>query len=185
MKETHDTQWVGHLGKERMYALLSCSYYWPKMELDIELYVKTCLVCQQDKGLTQREAGLLQPLPIPKSPWIYISMDFITSMPKVKGTGSVFVVVNQFSKYAVFMAALSTCTAEVVANMFYKNVVKYFSLPEDIVSDRDSRFTSQFWTVLFWLLGSLLKFSTTNHPQTDGQIKRINAMLEDYLRHYV
>ena len=45
LKETHDPQWVGHLGKERMYVLLSCSYYWPKMELDIELYVKTCLVC--------------------------------------------------------------------------------------------------------------------------------------------
>ena len=43
---------AGHLGKKRMYALLSPFYYWPKMELDIELYVKTCLVCQQDKGLT-------------------------------------------------------------------------------------------------------------------------------------
>ena len=106
-------------------------------------------------------------------------------MPKVKGTGSVFVVVNQFSKYAVFMATPSTCTAEVVANLFYGNVVKYFGLPEDVVSDRDSHFTSQFWTVLFGLLGSLLKLSTTNHPQTDGQIERINAMLEDYLRHYV
>ena len=58
-----------------MYALLSRSYYWPKMGLDIELYVKTCLVCQQDKGLTQKEVGLIQPLPIPKSPWISISMD--------------------------------------------------------------------------------------------------------------
>ena len=45
LKETHYSQWVGHLGKERMYALLSRSYYWPKMKLDIELYVKTCLVC--------------------------------------------------------------------------------------------------------------------------------------------
>ena len=52
LKETHDPQWAGHSGKDRMYALLSRSYYWPKMELDIELYVKTCLVCQQDKGLT-------------------------------------------------------------------------------------------------------------------------------------
>ena len=59
LKETHDPQWVGHPSKDRMYALLSRSYYWPKMELDIELYVKTCLVCQQDKGLTQKEAGLL------------------------------------------------------------------------------------------------------------------------------
>ena len=36
LKETHDPQWVGHPGKERMYALLSRSYYWPKMELDIK-----------------------------------------------------------------------------------------------------------------------------------------------------
>ena len=93
-KETHDPQWAGHLGKERMYALLPCSYYWPKMELDIEFYAKTCLVCQKDKGLTQKEAGLLQPLPISKSPWTSVSMDFITSMPKVKGMSSVFVMVD-------------------------------------------------------------------------------------------
>ena len=59
------------------------------MELDIELYVKTCLVCQQDKRLTQKEVSLLQPLPIPESPWTSVSMDFITSMPKVKEMGSV------------------------------------------------------------------------------------------------
>ena len=46
LKETHDPQWAGHPGKEKMYVLLSRSYYWPKMELDIKLYVKTCLVCQ-------------------------------------------------------------------------------------------------------------------------------------------
>ena len=99
--------------------------------------------------------------------------------------GSVFVVVDRFSKYAMFMAAPSTCTAEVVVGLFYRNVVKYFGLPENIVSDRDSRFTSQFWAVLFRLLGSQLKFSTANHPQTNGQTERINAVLEDYLRHYV
>ena len=141
LKETYDPQWARHSGKERMYALLFHSYYWPKMELDIELYVKTCLICQQDKGLIQREAGLLQPLPILKSPWIFVSMDFITGMPKVKGMGSVFVVVDRFSKSAVFTAAPSTCTAELVANLFYRNVVKYFGLPEDIVSDGDFRLT--------------------------------------------
>ena len=62
------------------------------------------------------------------------------------------------------MATPSTCTAEIVADLFYKNVVKYFGLPEDILSDRYSRFTGWFWTVLFGLLGSQLKFSTTNHP---------------------
>ena len=64
------------------------------MELDIELYVKTCLVCQQDKGLTQKEVVLLQPLSIAESPWISVSMNFITGMLKVKGMGSIFVVVD-------------------------------------------------------------------------------------------
>ena len=133
------------------------------MELDIELYVKTCLVCQQDKGLTQKEAGLLQPLPIPESLWVSVLMDFITGLPKVKEMGLVFVVVDQFSKYAIFMVASSICTVEVAANLFYKNVVKYFGLFEDIVSDRDVQFTGRFWTVLFGLMGSKLKFSTANH----------------------
>ena len=80
----------------------------------------------------------------------------------------------------------STCIAEIAVDMFYRNVVKYFGLPEDIVSDRDSHFIGRFWTVFFFgLLGSQLKFSTANHPQTNGQTERINAMLEDYLRHYV
>ena len=108
------------------------------------MYVKTCLVCQQDKGLTQREAGLLQPFPILDSPWIYVSMDFIIGMPKVKGMGLVFVVVDRFLKYAVFMAIPSTWTVEVAADLFYKIVVKYFGLPKDIVSDKDFRFIGRF-----------------------------------------
>ena len=40
------------------------------------------------------------------------------------------------------MAAPSTCIAEVATDLFYKNVMKYFGLPKDIVSDRDSQFTS-------------------------------------------
>jgi len=66
------------------------------MELDIELHVKTCLVYQQDKGLTQKEVGLLQPLPISKSPWISVSLDFITGLPKVKEMDSIFVVLDRF-----------------------------------------------------------------------------------------
>ena len=49
MMETHDPQWAGHPSRERMVALLSQTYYWPKMEDDVELYVRTYLVCQQDK----------------------------------------------------------------------------------------------------------------------------------------
>ncbi|KAG6522526.1 hypothetical protein ZIOFF_019666 [Zingiber officinale] len=68
LKETHDPLWAGHPGVERMLALLARSYIWPKMENDVKAYVKTCLVCQQDKTERKKEAGLLQPLPIPEKP---------------------------------------------------------------------------------------------------------------------
>lgn len=54
----------------------------PRIRDDVELYVRTCLVCQQDKVDQNQPAGLLELLPIPERPWESISMDFITCLPK-------------------------------------------------------------------------------------------------------
>ena len=67
----------------------------------MQAYVKTCHVCQVDKTERKKQAGLLQPLPIPERPWQCISIDFISEFPKVEGFKSVLVVVDRFSKYAV------------------------------------------------------------------------------------
>ncbi|KAK3029157.1 hypothetical protein RJ639_039712 [Escallonia herrerae] len=64
-------------------------------------------------------------------------------------------------------------------------VVKYWGMPQDIVSDRDSCFTGNFWTELFKLFGSQLSMSSSYHPESDGQTERFNSMLEEYLRHFV
>ncbi|RVW49001.1 Transposon Tf2-8 polyprotein [Vitis vinifera] len=104
---------------------------------------------------------------------------------QVGGHGSIIVVVDRFSKYATFIAAPTDCTAEETARLFLKHVVKYWGLPKFIISDRDPRFTGKFWTELFKLMGSELHFSTSFHPQTNGQTERVNALLELYLRHFV
>lgn len=64
------------------------------------------------------------------------------------------------------------------AGLFFKEVVKHFGIPSEIISDRDPRFTGKFWTSLFKLLGSELRFSVAYYPQTDGQTERINGLLE-------
>ena len=112
-------------------------------------------------------------------------MDFMTRFPKVRDFKSVFVVVDRFSKYAVFIPTPDACPAEETTKLFFSNVVKHFGSPKDIVSDRNARFTSRFWVELFKLLGSKLKFSIDNHPQTDGQTEKINTLLKECLRHYV
>lgn len=65
------------------------------MKDDVEAYVRTCLVCQQDKVEQQHPGGLLEPLPIPERPWESVSMDFISALPKSEGYGSIRVVVDR------------------------------------------------------------------------------------------
>ncbi|GKV19476.1 hypothetical protein SLEP1_g29735 [Rubroshorea leprosula] len=185
MKECHDSRWAGHLGIKRTMALVEELYYWPRMRDDVEAYVRTCLVCQQDKIKQRQPGGLLEPLPAPEHPWECITMDFISSLPQSEGCGSILVVVDRFSKYGTFIPAPRDCKAEEAARLFFKHVVKYWGLPCIIISDWDPRFTGKFWRELFKFMGSDLHFSTSFHPQTDGQTERVNALLELYLRHFV
>ena len=153
----------------RTLALVQQSHYWPQLKEDVEAYVRTCLVCQQDKVEQQQPAGLLEPLPIAERPWESVSMDFIVALPKSEGFGSIMVVVDRFSKYATFIPATADCKVDEAARLFFKNVVKLWGVPKSIISDRDPRFTGKFWRELFKLLGTDLNFSTSFHPQSNCQ----------------
>ncbi|XP_055822010.1 uncharacterized protein LOC129890490 [Solanum dulcamara] len=144
MKESHDTLWAGYPGQRHT---------------------------RQDKVEQRQPGGLMDPLPIVERPWESVTMDFITCLPKSDGYGTIMVVVDRFSKYVSFMPATVGCTAKEAARLFFKNVVKYWGLPRHIISDRDPRFTRNFWRELFKILGTKLHFSTSFHPQTDGQME--------------
>ena len=95
-------------------------------------------------------------------------MDFITCLPKSERFVTIVVVVDRFSKYATFIPAPKECTTEDMTKLSFRHVVKYWGLPKSIISDRDSQFMGSFWIELFKLVGSVLHFSTSFHPQTDG-----------------
>lgn len=110
----------------------------------------------------EEKVGLLQLLLVPIGLWISIFMDFISGFQKVNKLTYILVVVEKFSKYVVFIATLSSCPSKVAVKLFYKNLVKNFKIPIDIVSNRNKRFTGRFWSSLFNMIGTNLKFSTTN-----------------------
>ncbi|MBW0478846.1 hypothetical protein O181_018561 [Austropuccinia psidii MF-1] len=53
-----------------------------------------------------------------------------------------------------------------------------------IISDRDPKFTSEFWTNLYDMLGTKIAFSTAYHPQTDGLAERMIQTMEEILRRF-
>jgi transposase InsO family protein len=95
------------------------------------------------------------------------------------------VVVDNLSKETHFIPIKSTFKSIDVANVFMKEIFRLHGFPKTIISDRDAKFTSSFWRSLFAGLGTQLEFSTTYHPQTDGQTERVNKILEDMLRMHV
>lgn len=143
--ETYDTKWASHLGEERTLALLARPYYLPKMGENVQAFVKSCLVCQLNKTKMKKTIRLLQPLPFLEKLWENISMNFIIEFPKVRDFKSIFVIVDRFSKYSIFIPTPDACPVEEVDRLFFSHVVKYFGLFRDIVSDRDVRFTGHFW----------------------------------------
>ncbi|WMV33730.1 hypothetical protein MTR67_027115 [Solanum verrucosum] len=143
---------------------------------ELELPAKSC---------TQPH-GLYTPLPIPSGLWLDIFMNFVVGLPRTrKGKDNIFVDVDRFSKMAHFIACDKSDDASHVSTLFVHNVMKLHGIPQTIVSDRDSKFLSHFWRCLWGNLGTKLLFSTSCHPQMDGQTEVVNRTLGNMLRDMV
>eukprot|EP00253_Pinus_taeda_P008909 PITA_08909 len=169
-----------------MITALQKEYYWLDLKKEVEGYLARCLECQQIKAEHQHPAGLFQPLPIPECKWETISRDFITGLPQSKkNNDSIMVVVDKLSKAAHFIPVQYTFRVVQITHVFMQNIFKLHGLPKTIISDQDVNFTLVFWKTLFEELGTQLNFSTTYHPQDDGQTEQVNQVVEDMLRAYV
>ena len=172
----------GHGSLEKTLARLKEHYFWPKMSNFVLRFVKSCVQCARAKA-KNNNYGLYQPLPIPKAPWEDISMDFIVGLPRTtRGHDSIFVVVDRFSKMAHFIPCNKTDDAVHVSDLFFREIVRLHGIPCTIISDRDAKFLSFFWKSLWSKLGTRLLFSTSCHPQTDGQTEVTNRTLGALLR---
>ncbi|GJX52913.1 RNA-directed DNA polymerase, partial [Tanacetum coccineum] len=182
IQEAHEGGLAGHLGAEKIVHILRSHFFWPKMSRDVENFIRRCLPCHRAKGQSSPH-GLYMPLPVPVAPWEDVSLDFITGLPRTQRQKDlIMVVVDRFSKMAHFIACHTTYDAVQIANIYFKEIVRLHGLLKMMVSDRDVKFLSHFWMTLWQKLGTKLKFSTSSHPQTDGQTEVTNRTLGSLLR---
>jgi hypothetical protein len=177
LQEAHGGGLMGHFGVMKTEDVLAAHFFWPKMRRDVERYVSRCTTCNKAKSRLNPH-GLYMPLPIPSVPWEDISRDFVFGLLRTKrGRDSIFMVVDHFSKMAHFIPCHKSDNASHVAELFFTEIVHLHGVSNTIVSDRDAKFLSHFWRTLWFKLGTKLLFSTTCHPQMDGQTEVTNHTL--------
>jgi transposase InsO family protein len=177
----HDSPIAGHPGRAKTYEIIQRAYYWPGMYEFVRKYVRGCQTCMRGKTSHTKKQGVLRPLPIPMRRWHDISVDFVTELPESNGCSNIMLVIDRLTKMR-HMIPMDSIDANSVAEDFVKHVFKLHGLPDSIVSDRGSQFTSDFWKALCSRLQIRPRLSTAYHPETDGQTENANATMEQYLR---
>ena len=149
----------------------------------IREFVENCPVCQMEKSDHTLSKGKLQSTHIPETKWSEISIDFITDLPtSSRNRDSVLVMVDKATRMVHLSPCSKTINATDTGKLLWNTVVKLHGVPRVIYSDRGSQFIASSWQELWRLTGTKLAFSTAYHPQTQGVVERMNAVVSQTIR---
>ena len=183
VQELHCTPYSAHPGIQRTIARVKRHFYWKGMLGDIRQFVDNCPVCQTEKSDHTLAKGKLMSTQIPESKWSEISIDFVTDLPpSATGRDSILVTVDKATRMVHLAPCRKNITATGTAQLLWNTVIRYHGLPRVIFSDRGPQFTARAWQELWKLTGTKLGYSSAYHPQTQGVVERMNAVVSQTLR---
>ncbi|XP_057723565.1 uncharacterized protein LOC130939480 [Arachis stenosperma] len=150
LREVHEGCCGHHIGgKALARKLIRAGYYWPSMMTDSKEFVKKCVKCQQNANFARAPASELSLL--------------TTSRP--------------FSQWGVDLLGPFPVGPGQVKKFMWRQVITRFGIPEVVISDNDTQFTDKKFTEFLNGLGIRQKFSSVEHPQTNGQVESANKVI--------
>ncbi len=180
----HDHPLSGHFGLIRTWNNLKNKYYWPNMKHVISQYIKSCHKCSQFNVSRQKPPGLLQPIEPPNDVFQIIGMDWWgPTQTSLAGNRYVLVITDRLSNYVIARAS-PTNTAQDTARILMEELILIHGPPDKIITDQGLHFKNELLQAISILIGSKHVFSTTYHPQTNGQTERWNSTFSAQLAKY-
>ena len=162
----HSIPLSGHLGKEKTTRRILQHFYWPTLYRDVAEYCRSCGACQKTSHRRPPKAPLV-PLPIIDELFSRIAMDIVGPLPRSRSGNKYVLVLCDYATRYPEAIPLKSIDASHVA----EELVKLFArvgIPEEILTDQGTNFTSQLLTEIYHLLHIHPIRTTPYHPQTDG-----------------
>ncbi|UYV65952.1 hypothetical protein LAZ67_3005993 [Cordylochernes scorpioides] len=178
MNKVH--QEYNHPGISQMTRIITTQYYWKGISKSIEKFVRSCHTCQIIKKPKGKPYGALGQIPPPQQPFDLISIDTIAGFSKYGHSKTyLHVIVDHLTRYAWTFPSKSTSTLTYIQTL--KTVLQQGS-PKRLLSDRAPAFTSEKFRKFLIMHGIQPLLTTSNNPQANGLIERLNATITGKLR---
>ncbi|MBW0528351.1 hypothetical protein O181_068066 [Austropuccinia psidii MF-1] len=186
LHECHDNVAAGHLSEDRTLERVKTCSWWPNWKNDVAEYFQTCYRLQKENRASGMRFGMIIQIQEPQCPWEIAHMDWVTALPPGgdKSYNACLVLVERDSKNPMFLPYHKDDTAMDTYIIIWNEFLNHTGLFQNIVSDRDPKFTSELWTTLHTLFRTKLSFSSTYHPQTDGLVEKMIQTLENMIRRF-
>jgi transposase InsO family protein len=169
---------LGHLGTRSLLAIVQERFWWPDMERTIAAFLKTCPQCQLDKSASKtHSAAPLKPMPSMALPFERWGMDFVQNLPETKAGNRHIITAIDYATRWVVCKAVKRMDSEAVADFLYHDILMHYGTPYEVITDRGSALLSDSMKRFEETQKIRHAASTPYHPQTNGMVERMHAML--------
>jgi hypothetical protein len=174
---------LNHPGIIHLYDTMREHVWWPGMIKDVNKYVNSCHTCQINKG--ERENKSVRPMSLPTRPWSHIAIDHVGPFPMSNhGHKYILVIIDRFTRYAEAVA-VTDVSAKTTAEAIAERILCRYGIPEVMLSDRGTSFTSEIFSHMLKVLGIKQIKTTAYHPSSNGAVERFNKTLKKTLKLWV
>ena len=184
LRLAHDVPSSGHMGISRCLERLQRQYYWPGMGAEVQLWIAECEKYNQRKTPCPTRKAPVQSIEVgqPMELW---AMDVLGPLSMTaRGNQYILVMSDHFTKW-VEAVPMPNQRAEMVAKAFVDEVVTRHGVPTKLLTDQGRNFEVDLMKQVLSLLDVQKLRTSPYHPQTDGQVERMNRTLKGILMAYV
>ena len=180
----HYPKTASHPGGRKLYYSLRRDFYWPSMAVECYATVKNCVTCAKNRIALRKRAIFVRLFPA-TIPLEFVSIDILDELIRTRRGNKFLLVINDRFSKLLRTIPLRLITAMEIARAFTHHWVFVYGSPLTLFSDNGLQFAAKLFIDICRIIAIKNVFTTTYHPQCNGQVERFNRSIINALRHYV